>query len=254
MAIDYATQDTNTKRPYAPASNVIAVLQRLRSRNLPERIDTNFLVDAGITESLVQRVESALEFLNLVHHDVPTPALRSISTSTDEEYRSILAGLIRDAYSEVFAVVDPAEDDQDRILNVFRRYSPASQRARMVSFFLGMCREAGIPVLDAPRQRAMGESGRPTRPPASRATSGKAKAPTRRSAGGRDEQDVAVGIHPALEVLIRSLQNQGETMSAVQRKRWLDLAEAALAFAYPEPIEQVNKEPEFDEEDDAMSP
>lgn len=148
-------------RPYPPPSNVIAVIQRLRSRNLPERTDVEYLRDAGVPEGSIGRVAFALRFLGVVEDDAPTPALRAIATSTDEEYRAILAGLIRDAYSEVFEVVDPATDSQDRIVNFFRRYSPASQRARMVIFFLGMCREAGIPTLDVPRQRMSSVSSGP---------------------------------------------------------------------------------------------
>ena len=136
MVID--TPETN--RPYGPPSNVTAVLHRLRSRNLPDRVDAEYLRDAGVSEGTVGRTLFALRFLDLVADDgQPTQALRSIHTSTDEEYRTILSGLVREAYSDVFNVIDPAEDSQDRILNVFRRYTPASQRNRMVIFFLGMC-------------------------------------------------------------------------------------------------------------------
>jgi hypothetical protein len=255
MVIDNGNQATN--RPYSPASNVIAILQRLRSRNLPDRIDADFLIDAGIAESLVQRVVFGLRSLKLIENDSPTPALRAISTSTDEEYQEILTGLIRDAYSDVFAVVDPAVDDQDRILNVFRRYSPASQRGRMVSFFLGMCREAGIPTLDAPRQRSMTDAGRVTRRQTGRTTSIKPKSPaqTRQSTQERPDFGVIVGpdtmggIPPHLALLIQALPPAGKPMSAAKRAQWLAMAEAVLTFTYPETDEGVES---YDEEGDAM--
>lgn len=143
-----------TRRPYTPPSNVTGVLQRLRSRNLPDRVDAEYLRDAGVPEGTITRTLFALEFLGLVEEGEPTQALRSIAISTDEEYQAILSGLVRQAYEDVFKVIDPAQDSQDRIVNFFRRYTPASQRDRMVIFFLGMCREAGIPTLDAPRQRS----------------------------------------------------------------------------------------------------
>jgi hypothetical protein len=156
VAMELSSGIVDTNRPYCPPSNVAAVLQRLRSRNLPERVGVEYLRDAGVSEGTIGRTMFGLRFIGLVEGETPTPALRSISTSTDEEYQGILAGLLREAYREVFEVLDPAEDQQTKFQNFFRRYTPASQRVRMVIFFLGMCREAGIPVFDAPRARTSG--------------------------------------------------------------------------------------------------
>jgi hypothetical protein len=171
-----AEPSATTNRPYASPSNMTSVLKRLRSRNLPDRIDGDFLRDHGIPDGSIHRMVFALRFLGLVDEDEPSEALRQIASSTDEEYQTILAGLIRNAYRDIFDVIDPAEDSQGRILNVFRRYTPGSQRERMVSFFLGMCREAGIPTLDAPRQRASGSSS------GAKATRATARSP--RASGG----------------------------------------------------------------------
>jgi len=223
--------DSDTNRPYAPPSNVVAVLHRLRSRNLPERIDAEYLRDASISEGTVSRALFALRYLGLTGEaGEPTPALRTIHTSTDEEYRETLAGLVREAYADVFNVVDPSEDSQDRILNVFRRYTPASQRSRMVIFFLGMCREAGIPTLDTPRQRSMGEPRTRNRPSA---------APRRESVATRQQsgRDAGKGsrsnVSPALEGLVASLPPPGTPMDEERRQQWLEMAKATLAFVYP---------------------
>jgi len=209
---------------------VVALLQRLRSRNLPERIDAEYLRDASIPEGTVGRTLFAIRFLGLIDDaDEPTQALRSIHTSTDEEYKTNLGGLIRKAYGEVFEVINPAEDGQERILNVFRRYTPASQRNRMVIFFLGMCREAGIPTLDVPRQRAMGEP----KAAAPRARTGRASlrgAGTLRARGTVQSPD----IPPALEGLVRSLPAPGTPLSAERREQWVEMARATLTFVYPE--------------------
>lgn len=229
MANESAPPQTN--RPYPPPSNVISVLQRLRSRNLPDGIDAEYLRDAAIPEGTISRTLFALRFLSLITKDgQATATLRSIHTSTDEEYKGILSGAIREAYSDVFAVVDPAEDSQERILNVFRRYTPASQRARMVIFFLGMCREAGIPTLDVPRQRSMAEA-RPRRSSAARQPP---PAPARRvsSAPVGTPSGAKATIPPALELLIGSLPPEGSALSTKRRQQWLRMAEATLDFVY----------------------
>lgn len=231
-----------TNRPYTPPSNVTAVLQRLRSRNLPERVDSEYLRDANIPEGTNSRTLFALRFLGLIGDaDEPTPALRAIATSTDEEYRSILAGLIREAYSEVFISIDPAQDDQSRIVNVFRRYTPASQRERMVIFFLGMCREAGIPTLDTPRQRSSAASVDHR----SQRKTPTAKQPVARLSNGRGtKKHLSSGTAPALEMLIQSLPPAGSVLPKDRREQWIEMAKATLAFLYPSEEPQQTARPD----------
>jgi len=221
-------------RPYPPPSNVVSVLQHLRTHNLPDRFDGEYLRDIGIPEGTIGRTLFALRFLKLIDEGgLLTEPLKSIHTSTDEEYKAVLSGLIREAYKDTFNVVDPSQETQDKILNVFRKYTPASQRDRMVTFFLGMCREAGITTLDVPKARSMGMpkierkslSGMVTRASASISSSrGRVSA----------QKAMITGIDPALEGLIRTLPKPGEPLSEARRKQWLHMAEATLRFVYPE--------------------
>jgi len=237
MVTQASSKEAN--RPYPPPSNVIAVLHRLRSRNLPERIDAEYLRDAGIPDGTVSRTLFALRFLGLAKESGElTDAMKAIGTSTDEEYRTTLSGLIRDAYGEVFAVIDPAEDSQDRILNFFRRYGPGSQRARMVIFFLGMCREAGIPTLDVPKARSMGASGKQGARPPRIAPKEQASSRIRTTAGAASQSWT---VAPALEGLVKSLPPAGTPMSPQRREQWIQMAKATLAFIYPEHDESLAK-------------
>jgi hypothetical protein len=140
------------------------VIERARSRNLPEKVDEDFLRIAGIGDAVHGRVLEALRFLGLIEDDGrPTDTLIAISGAPEDEYRATLAGTVQNAYAEdLRRGVDPAQDTQSQIVEAFRRYQPRSQTSRMVMFFLAMCREAGIPVAEAPRERKMvGTPGRP---------------------------------------------------------------------------------------------
>ena len=96
------------QRPYAAAANVVAVLQRVRARNLPDRIDGDFLRVAGVSENVYGRVGNALRFLGLIEaDDRPTDLLRSISAAPEQEYRQLLEGALREAYREDFARNQP---------------------------------------------------------------------------------------------------------------------------------------------------
>jgi len=142
--------------PYAPPANVLAVIHRYRERNLPPEIDAPLLLELGVSKGNLHRTLAALRFLGLISEaGVPTPAFESLQMASLEEYQIIFSGLVRNAYEEAFRVLDPSKDAQFVIDNHFRRYLPHSQRARMVTLFLALCREAGVPTIEAPRRRGM---------------------------------------------------------------------------------------------------
>jgi hypothetical protein len=148
---------TDDKRPYAATANVTGIIKRTRTRNLPDKVDGDFIRLAGVPDAVIHRVASALKFLGLVtEDDKPTDTLRALAAAPDEQYREILAGAVRNAYEVDFARVDPTQDSQKQIIDAFRPYQPRSQTDRMVMLFLGLCREAGMEVKDAPRERPMG--------------------------------------------------------------------------------------------------
>lgn len=146
-------------RPYAAPANVIALINRARTRNLPEIINNDFLRITGVPEAVWYRVMQAVQFLGLVHEDGrPSDTFEALAGAPDNQYRELLGNIIREAYRTEFNVVDPGQDSQPRIIDAFRPYKPRSQTQRMVMLFLGLCREAGIPVLDVPRERRMRET------------------------------------------------------------------------------------------------
>jgi hypothetical protein len=149
-------------RPYASPANVLVLLERFRSRNLPEEVNADFVRAAGIPDGAVMRTLQALSFLELIDKgNAPTDKLKSLVRSTEEEYRSLLEQVIRNAYRDDFVAIDPSQDQLPAILNAFRRYEPASQQKRMVTLFLQLCHEARITVLDIPRQRRMQKGSSP---------------------------------------------------------------------------------------------
>jgi hypothetical protein len=151
-------EEKESFRPYAAPSNIIAVIQRARSRNLPESINSDFLRIAGITETVHSRVIQTLLFLDLINEDGrPTEKFKELAGATEAQYRVLLEKIVKESYREEFSVIDPGQDTQDRIIDAFRPYTPRSQTTRMVILFLGLCREAGIPILNAPRERKIQE-------------------------------------------------------------------------------------------------
>ncbi len=152
-------RNDDERRPYAAAANVIGVLDRIKKVNLPDTIDPDFLRVTRVPEQSLGRTLEALRFLGFVEpNGKPTDTLRSMAGATDDDFHELLAGSIRAAYASDFARVNPAVDTQVQIASQFRRYQPRSQTTRMVMLFLALNKAAGLPVVDAPRQRAMNPS------------------------------------------------------------------------------------------------
>lgn len=134
---------------------------------------------AGVPEGMVSRTLAALRFLGLLTEaNEPTAEWRALTDVSPETFPQLLAGLVRAAYADVFALVDPAVDSQERVRSAFQQFQPKSQIDRMVSLFLALCNEAGIPTRDAPKRRPtkaqQSDGKQPLSPPTTKTAAGKA--------------------------------------------------------------------------------
>lgn len=147
------TTESN-RRPYGPYAHLEAFLERIRARNLPGVVDTDFLNLVQIPRDRQGLLREALEFLNLVDEEgAPTEVLKKYAGTTEEDAQGVLHEALRTAYASDFEQIDPTKDSQAEMRNWFQRYEPRSATAKMVIFYLGACRQAGIEVKDPPRER-----------------------------------------------------------------------------------------------------
>ena len=150
------TVNTNFEKfaPYAPFGCVIAVIRRLRERGLPEILSIQEITRVGVSEGNASRTLQALKFLKLVdeeeHRTQTFDRLGRVPTS---EYAEVFGEIIKEAYGDVFTIVDPAEATDIEINDAFRYYQPQAQRARMVTLFKGLCQEVGLVAGGPPQTR-----------------------------------------------------------------------------------------------------
>ncbi|MCH8009446.1 MAG: DUF5343 domain-containing protein [Chloroflexi bacterium] len=139
---------TDTERqtaPYAPVNNVLTVLRRLREHGLPEALSFGSLERIGIPAGNAPRTLAALRFLGLVDEEGQRkPAFERLARAKSEEYNEALADIVRAAYAAVFGIVDPEETSDIEVADAFRGFEPQRQRDKMITLFMGLCREAGI--------------------------------------------------------------------------------------------------------------
>lgn len=208
--------------PYAPVQNVLAVLERVRDRGLPETITAETLGAIGVPQGNRARTLVALRFLGLTDAENRRTALMErIARAGQDEYRSLLGEVLREAYAPIFLLVDPSEDDEIRITDAFRQYEPAAQRQKMVTLFLGLCVEAQIVSRQAKRRSPTPQPPRPRRP---RATEQSAEA-------GESAANVPDGADlRGIQAAIQQLPRAGEWTQA-ERDRWLAYFTGTLDYA-----------------------
>jgi hypothetical protein len=88
----------------------------------------------------------------------PTDQFNELRKVPSGEYKERLASLLRVAYADVLAHVDPAKDDYERIRDAFRAYNPSGVRDRMVTLFLGLSEYVGF--ISEARAKELANRGR----------------------------------------------------------------------------------------------
>ena len=130
---------------YAPSGNVLTVIHQMRERGLKEPITMQLITVAGVAEGNASRTIQALRFLNLIDEEgYLTDNFKSLRNVSSDEYPTLLGNILKEAYSHVFMVLDPATASDEQLQNAFRYYEPRAQRQRMISLFKGLCREAEL--------------------------------------------------------------------------------------------------------------
>src|ERR1700730_9244810 len=95
--------------PYAPSTSVLAVIRRLRDRSLPNPLTAQELTRLSISEGLANRTLRALSFLGLIDEEGHrTIAFERLGKASSNEYPELLGEVIKEAYTDVFTIIDPA--------------------------------------------------------------------------------------------------------------------------------------------------
>lgn len=231
------TVTTASPAPYAPASAILDIIDRYRSRGLPSPVTGEVLARAGISESLVPRTLQALQTLDLIDDKgMPTNTLEGLRLAPQAEFKQRLAEWLNAAYSDVMVFIDPATADEVAIRDAFRSYNPIGQQPRMVTLFQGLCSAAGI-------GSEKSSAPRTTKPRVSTRASGTASpAAARRphAATPHGRRDPAPqppvyqnGIPAPLAGLLTRLPPDGRGWTKADREKFLATFGALLDFCYP---------------------
>lgn len=219
--------------PYAAISNVMEVITRKRERGFSSQLTPTTLETIGIPKGNASRTLQALNYLGLMEEDgTQTELFNRLARAGEagDEYQTLLQDIIRNSYRRVFEIVDPATSGETAITDAFRQFEPEAQRARMVTFFLGMCEHAGIVQQKERERKARNTSSK-------RATTQRARASSSSTDIKQTPIDPGEGLprrandEDAEYRLVFAVMQQlpsDRQWSADRRQKWLSAVEAAV--------------------------
>jgi hypothetical protein len=211
--------------PYAPLSNIIGLIRRRRDKGMPEVLNTQELIRMGISEGNIARTLQALRFLNLVDEEGrQTKAFNRIARASTSEYPEILGEILKEAYSDVFTIIDPAEATDIEFVDAFRFYQPQKQRSRMILLFRGLCQETGLIEGGPPETRKRGRVTKtnklPSQPQVNAALKAQSHIEEPPQSPNLDSYQSINRKYALLEALLRQLP-EDRRWTKEQRDRWL---------------------------------
>lgn len=232
MTIAPKDQKYEKTAPYCPTATLLMVLRFYRKQEPPAILPKEKLLQLGVTEGLLDRTWKALMFFGFIEKNGTTrEALSAIRFATDEQYPIVLNGILQNAYADIFSVIgDPATATEVRLDNAFTPYSPGGQRDRMKLLFIGLCREAQIPLAVTRTQRSTNADPRASRPRA--ATAIKSKATAVRGVKGKPQRTTSGDS--ALVAWFENRPAPGSPWPASSRERWGKTLMAIIEGLYDE--------------------
>lgn len=219
--------------PYTSPSTIIDIIQRHRSKGLPQPINSEVLSRGGVLESMIPRTLQALQTLNLIDKEGKvTQVFEGIRLAPEAEYQKRMAEWLNSTYADVLQYIDPATATEVEIRDAFRSYIPTGQQSRMVTLFIGLYAAAGIGV-----QKPAGKSTSTPRPVST--TQQRRKVVVKPSVKQTTTDNGSYGFiapsnfPPALDGLLKSLPTNGQCWTQEQRDKFYHTFGAVLDFCIP---------------------
>jgi hypothetical protein len=234
--------------PYAPPTAIIEVVERNRTKGIPNPITSEVLERAGVSPSLIPRTLQALQTLDLINDNGShTDVLEGLRRAPEGEYKQRLVQWLDAAYADARQFVDPATDGDVR--DAFRHYNPFGQQPRMVTLFLGLYEYAGVIEKKAAAARTPATS--PRKQPLARSTVIRTPVKPKDQIERNDPIVHRVGNLPsALSGLLADLPTLADGWTRAERDRFVATFNAVLDFCYPADVAPKRDNKSFEEDAD----
>jgi hypothetical protein len=204
-------------------------------RTLPTRIDRSIMSNLAGGDQV--KILRGLRFFNLIDDDGhPTDSFKRLSDLDDDTYQSAWSALLRQAYPDLFSVLNLEKATQAQIEERFREAGIKGDTVRKaVAFFVGMARMAGIPL--SPYFKGVKKRG-PTGPRGPRKARRSTAAPREETTVYAEAPAAApkqTRLHPAVQAWIDELPGRDDEWNETDFTEWLTIFEGSIRRAYKLP-------------------
>jgi hypothetical protein len=211
--------------PYAPAQTVIDLLEGYRNRGFATPFTPEVLQKASIPDSLVNRTLQTFRLFDLID-DKGNPTDQLV------EYKSCLQSWLTSIYTDVLKYADPATDEQKKVSEAFRGYTPEGQRGRMVTLMIGLFAYAGL-IEEPPKRPASPKANRTTKNAAGRAATKQRNSRRTPDASEKGGNSIQSGLAPTVVGFLEVLPGVGKKWTTEARDAWWKAFEVTFNYAYP---------------------
>lgn len=141
-----ANGDPRQRLPgYASSKAFERFLDRIRNRNAPSHFDLSLLLDFGVPRGATGPLLSSLKWIGVIDDaGTPTSQFALLQTSLEDEFKTNLQSIVKQAYDEAFERLNVEEDSRELIQAYFGRNYSFSLASKMTNFFLYLCERSGI--------------------------------------------------------------------------------------------------------------
>lgn len=178
-------EESKIKPPYVSYGTFKNFLGSIKEL-IPARIDPTHPFMVGQSGSAQSFLMSALRFFGLVDGKTPTPCLKQLAQSSDEDRKGIWKAIFTEAYAPIIGDVDLTTATAGMLHEKFREQDLTGETVnKCFSFFVAGAQDAGIPLAKhlEPGARGGGNGTRKARRPRA-ANTGK---PTEENAEHHDD-------------------------------------------------------------------
>ena len=112
-----ANTDSRQRLPgYASSKAFDRFIDRIRSRNAPSHIDLSLLLDFGVPKGATGPLLSSLKWIGIIDDaGTPTSQFPLLQTPLEDEFKTNLQSIVKQAYHETFERLNVEEDDREFI-------------------------------------------------------------------------------------------------------------------------------------------
>ncbi len=146
--------------PYGPASGMLQAIQLFR-KEVPQRVDGDYLRKHGIAPGNEYKVVGALRYLGLIDEDGRPTEKTKLLRARGSTFMMALQEIVRDAYRDLFSHLSKLRNfSKDEIYNYFvieENLGPEMAN-KATRFFIHLCRLCGIDLgIEVRRGRSEGK-------------------------------------------------------------------------------------------------